>query len=362
MKKGYHLLKIDMMKVLLKQTVGIDVAQNELVVSLGRMDEQINIEVYAYKVFPNTKKGFSSLVSWVNKQTSTGTVVRYAMEATGVYHESLAYYLCSIKIQVSIVLPNKISNYAKTLDIKTITDKSASQAIARFGLERQLEVWQPPLKIFNDLRQLCREREQLVHERTMLKNQLHAESASATSSESSVKRTKKRIALIDLQEKQIKEEINLLIKEDQTLIEKMKIVSSIPGIGNLTAVTIIAETNGFELIKNKRQLVSYAGLDVREKTSGTSVKSKPRISKRGNRNLRKVMHFPALAAIRTDERFRDVFLRLVSNHGVKMKAIVAIQRKLLELTFILWKTDSYYNSDYEDHILRPRLLNKKALN
>lgn len=55
------------MKVLLKQTVGIDVAQNELVVSLGRMDQQISIEVYAYKVFPNTQKGFSSLVSWVNK-------------------------------------------------------------------------------------------------------------------------------------------------------------------------------------------------------------------------------------------------------------------------------------------------------
>lgn len=339
------------MKVLLKQTVGIDVAQNELVVSLGRMDEQIRIEVYAYKVFPNTKKGFLSLVSWVNKQTSTTTDVRYVMEATGVYHESLAYYLCSIKKQISIVLPNKISNYARTLDIKTITDKSASQAIARFGLERQLEVWQPPLKIFNDLRHLCREREQLIQERTMLKNQLHAERTSATSSVSSVKRTKKRIALIDLQEKQIREEITILIKGDQTLVQKMKIVSSIPGIGTLTAVTIIAETNGFELIKNKRQLVSYAGLDVREKTSGTSVKSKPRISKRGNRNLRKVMHFPALAAIRTDQRYRDIFLRIVSRHGIKMKAIVAIQRKLLELAFILWKNNSYYNSEHEFQII-----------
>ena len=131
----------------------------------------------------------------------------------------------------------------------------------------------------------------------------------------------------------------------------MKIVSSIPGRGNLTAVTIIAETNGFELIKNKRQLVSYAGLDVREKISGTSVKSKPRISKRGNRNLRKVMHFPALAAIRTDERFRDIFLRIVSRHGIKMKAIVAIQRKLLKLTFILWKNNSYYNSEREYQII-----------
>ena len=351
MKKGYHLPKPNKMKVLLKQTVGIDVAQRELVVSLGRMDEQISVEVYAYKVFPNTKKGFSSLVLWVNKQTLTTTEVRYVMEATGVYHESLAYYLCSVQKQVSIVLPNKISNYVRTLDIRTITDKSASQAIARFGLERQLEVWQPPLKIFNDLRQLCREREQLVQERTMLKNQLHAERTSAKSSEKSVKRTNKRIALIDTQEKEIREEIAKLIKGDEVLVEKMKVISSIPGVGNLTAVTIIAETNGFELIKNKRQLVSYAGLDVREKTSGTSVKSKPRISKRGNRNLRKVMHFPALAAIRTDERFRDIFLRLVSRHGIKMKAIVAIQRKILELTFILWKNNSYYNPEYAYQIL-----------
>lgn len=59
MKKGYHLPKAYKMKVLLKQTVGIDVAQNELVVSLGRMDEHTCIEIYAYEVFPNSKKGFS---------------------------------------------------------------------------------------------------------------------------------------------------------------------------------------------------------------------------------------------------------------------------------------------------------------
>ncbi|ASE62074.1 IS110 family transposase [Chryseobacterium sp. KBW03] len=340
------------MKVLLKQTVGIDVAQNELVVSLGRMDEHLSIEVYAYKVFANTKKGYSALVSWVNKQTSTSTEIRYVMEATGVYHESLAYYLYNVKKQVSIVLPNKISNYSRTLDIKTITDKSASQAIARFGLERQLEVWEPPLKIYNDLKQLCREREQLIQERTMLKNQLHADHTSETSNASSVKRTKKRISIIDLQEKEIREEIAVLIKGDHVLADKMTIVSSIPGIGSLTAVTIIAETNGFELIKNKRQLVSYAGLDVKEKTSGTSVKSKPRISKRGNRYLRKVMHFPALAAIRTDGRFREIFLRLVSKHGIKMKAVVAIQRKLLELTFILWKNNSYYDPQFVDYSIK----------
>ena len=77
------------------------------------------------------------------------------------------------------MLPNKLSSYARTLDVKTVTDKSASQAIARFGLERQLDQWQPPRQIFRELRQLTRERDQLVAERTLLKNQLHAEKGEA---------------------------------------------------------------------------------------------------------------------------------------------------------------------------------------
>lgn len=77
MKKGYHLPKPNKMKVLLKQTVGIDVAQNELVVSLGRMDELISIEVYAYKVFPNTKRDFPALYRGLISKHSL--VLRYGM-------------------------------------------------------------------------------------------------------------------------------------------------------------------------------------------------------------------------------------------------------------------------------------------
>ena len=101
------------------------------------------------------------------------------------------------------------------------------------------------------------------------------------------------------QEKEIKEEMQALVKEDQEVKASVKVICSIPGIGLLTAATVLAETNGFELIRNKRQLTSYAGLDVKEKQSGTSVKGKPRISKKGNKYLRKAMHLPALAAIQT---------------------------------------------------------------
>ena len=132
------------MKKILKQVLGIDVAQKELVVSFGRMHEDLSIEIYAYKVFPNTKNGFSTLVSWVEKRVDPNIEVRFVMEATGVYHESLAYYLAQEDYEVSIVLPNKISNYFRTLEVKTITDKTASQTIARFGLERKLDLWKRP--------------------------------------------------------------------------------------------------------------------------------------------------------------------------------------------------------------------------
>jgi transposase len=334
------------MKRIVKQVVGIDVAQKELVISLGRMHEDLSIEIYAYKVFPNTKNGFSTLVSWVQKRVDPNVKVRYVMEATGVYHESLAYYLAQVDYEVSIVLPNKISNYFKTLEVKTITDKTASETIARFGLERKLDQWKRPKPIFKKLRQLTRERDQIVQERTMTKNQLHAEQAEAEPHPSSVNRIQKRITLLNKQEKEIQQEITKTAKGDLEVSSSIEGIRSITGVGLLTTVTVLAETNGFELIRNKRQLTSYAGFDVKEKQSGTSVRGKARISKRGNRYLRKAMHLPALAAIKHSDRFKAIFVRLVSKHGIKMKAAVAVQRKLLEMIYTIYKTQTLYNENY----------------
>jgi transposase len=334
------------MERIVKQAAGIDVAQKELVVSLGRMYDDWHPEVYAHKTFPNTEAGFIALIMWVKKQMDQGIAIRFVMEATGVYHESLAYYLTDKDFEVSIVLPNKISNYFRTLDVKTVTDKTASAAIAQFGLERKLDTWQQPKSLYKALRQLTRERGQLVEERTTIKNQLHAEQAEARPNKKTISRIKKRIELLNKQEKEIRAEIEELIKEDQQMRYLLVIICSLPGIGLLTAVTVLAETNGFDLIRNKRQLTSYAGFDVKEKQSGTSVKGKPRISKKGNKYLRKAMHFPALTAIRHDERFKAIYARIVSKHGIKMKAAVAVQRKLLEMIYTLYTTKTVYDKQY----------------
>lgn len=235
----------------------------------------------------------------------------------------------------------------RTLENKTITDKTCSEAIAQFGLERKLEQWHRPNKVYKNLQQLTRERDQIVAERVTVKNQLHAEQNEAEPNQNSLRRLEDRKKLLNSQEKEIKQEIAQIINLNQELNEHVERICTIPGIGQLTAAIVLAETNGFELTRNKKQLTSYAGLDVKEKQSGTSIKGKPKISKRGNRSLRKSMHLPSLTAVKWDDKFEELYARLVAKHGIKMKALVAVQRKLLELIYILFKNKTTYDKEYE---------------
>jgi transposase len=330
----------------LKQIVGIDVARNELVVTLGRMREDLSIELCARKTFANDKNGFWSLVCWAKKLTDSSVSVRYVMEATGAYHELLAYYLVERGDEVSIILPSKISNYVRTLETKTVTDKTSADAIARFGLERQLDRWRRPSLVYATLRQLTRERNQLLDEQTVAKNQLHAELAGALVNKQSVKRLEERLALCARQSKEIVAELSAVVKADKKVGEQVVLLCSIPGIGFLTAVTLLGETNGFDLIRTSSQLTSYAGLDVREKQSGTSVKGQSKISKRGNKHIRKALYFPAWTAIRVDERYKSLYQRIVSRTGKTMKGAVAVQRKILEMAYTVFSTGVKYDKQY----------------
>lgn len=331
---------------IVKQSVGIDVSQKELVVCLGRVDNEFSPELYAHKVFKNTEHGHKTLLLWVKKNTLESVNLRFVMEATGVYHESFAYFLDEKGYNLSVVLPNKISNYIRSFNLKSKNDKADSRSIAMFGLERKLDDWHRPNQVFREMKQLTRERDQVLHERTIIKNQLHAEKVEAKPNQSSIVRLKERISLLKKHVAEINKEIEELVKNDKELHKIIAIICTIPGIGLITASVVLAETNGFELIKNKKQLVSYAGFDVRERQSGTSINGKSRITKRGNKNLRKAMYFPAWTAITHDERYKLLYSRHIANHGIKMKAGVVIQRKLLEMVYAMYKTGVPYDKNY----------------
>jgi transposase len=333
--------------MVLKQVLGVDVAQKELVVSLGRLNEDLSIDLYSYRVFRNKETGFEALHKWLIKNTIETVNRHIVMEATGVYHQKFAHFALEKGHDVSIVLPNKISNFMRTLETKTITDKTCSEAIARFGLERKLEKWSKPDETYRCLQQLTRERDQIVDERTMVKNRLHAEESEMYPNKGSLKRMNELIKFYNKQEKAIKAEINQHLEKNKQVKDKVDKICSIPGMGSLTATIILAETNGFELIRSKKQLTSYAGMDIKEKQSGTSVKGRPRLSKKGNRHIRKSLHLPSLSAVKYNPIHKEMYSRLVEKHGIKMKALVAIQRKMLELAYILCKNDTVYEEDFE---------------
>ncbi len=189
--------------MILKQVAGVDVAHNELVVTLGRIDSDLNTEFYQHEVFKNTELCFCTFLVCLKKYTDEKVGIRVAMEATGNYHQKFAYFLNDKSYQVSIIFPNKISNFKRTLDLKTITDKSMSEAIAMFGLSRKLDNWKKSKSEYRTIQQLSRERNQIVDERSQVKNQLHAERLEAFPNKKSIQRLESRIVFLNGQEFEI---------------------------------------------------------------------------------------------------------------------------------------------------------------
>src|SRR5699024_9298283 len=133
--------------------------------------------------------------------------------------------------------------------------------------------------------------------------------------------------------KQIEREIKTLINDNKSVQQQFEYVCSIDGVGLLTAATVVGEANGFALVRNVRQLVSYAGYDVIQKESGTSVRGRPRISMQGNIYIRRALYFPAITAVEMNNGFGHFYTRLYDRHKVPMKAYTAVQRKLLVLIY-----------------------------
>jgi transposase len=331
---------------IIRQCVGIDCSKDTLDVAINFLDENFQTKIHSTEIFKNNNKGFKNLMKWMRKLCLKDLPYQVVVEATGVYHELLAYTLVNNGFTISIVLPNKIRNYCRSTDIRTITDKISAKQISEFGLMKKLDNWVMPDKIYLQLRELSRERIQLLEEKTAVLNQLHAHKHSAFKSNNTIKRFEERIKFIEKQIKHIEKNMKEQVNENPELKNKINNICKVKGLGFITVVTIIAETNGFNLIKNSRQLVCYAGYDVVVKESGTSVKSKARISHKGNKYIRRAMHFPAITAVKYNNHLQNMFIRIYNKSNIKMKGYVAAQRKMLILIYTLWKKNELYNPNH----------------
>jgi len=334
---------------MLKFALGIDVSKKDIHACLSVIDDRQQVKIKASSRFVNGEPGFKDLLLWVKRhKKEAGVPLVVVMEATGVYYEACALFLFKARFEVAVILPNKAKNYLQAVGLKTKNDKIDASGLARMGAEQCLELWQPMDEFFYTLRALTRHHQSLQEFKTNINNQLDADEHSIYSNKKIIRQLKKLISGIEKQLKEIEQGIHDHLYNNSEVAEKVNHITGIKGIGYMTVATILGETNGFALFKSIPQLVSYAGYDVIENQSGNH-RGKTRISKKGNSHIRRAMHLPAFNMIRYDVgNFKIFFERILKNHHQKMKAYVAVQKKLLVLIYTLWRKNEEFNPGQKD--------------
>lgn len=330
-----------------KQCVGIDISKSDFTVAICNLMDDQSVSFSEVQSFSNNKTGFNQLNKWVKKLLLKGVKVVYLMEATGVYYEPLAYHLHKIKKTVHVVLPNKAKYYIASLNLKTKTDHTDALALAQFGVERKFDPWQPPAPIYKKLKELSRYRTSLIEDRVVFLNRISSNEAAEQGNTFVKKSMTDIIKKIDKQIEKAEKEMLLVIDQDQKLKQRLENICTTKGIRIFSVITVIAETAGFELVSNAKQLTSFAGFDVVQRQSGSSVNGKSRISKKGNAHIRRALYFPAISAVRWNPKFKAQYKRLLEKGKPKMVATTAVARKLLTLIYALWKNNQPFIENYE---------------
>lgn len=313
--------------------LGIDVGKKDLHAVL------LQGETTARKSVPNTEKGFAQLAAWLANRGAHK--LHACLEATGIYGEAIAEFLHDSGHIVSVVNPGQIKAYGRSELTRTKTDAVDAGVIARFCRANHPAPWNPPPREMRVLRALIRRRETLSNMITQELNRLESATTDQVrrSIEAVLKALKGELRQV---EKLLDEHLN----SHPDLRGQVEQLDAIPGFGSLTAMKVIAETNGFTVCSNAKEIVAFAGLNPTLYESG-SIRRRGRISKIGNAALRKALFYAALSNLRRHGVYFGPFIDRLKTAGKRPKVIItALMRKLLVLAFTLFKSRRAFDPAY----------------
>lgn len=294
--------------------------------------------------FSNDSFGFKSFI----KLTTSNS--QCVMESTGVYHLRLAYYLLEQGVKVSVENPLSIKRFIQMKLSKIKTDKSDSKMIYDYAILNKPDLWTGQTKSQIECSHLLSLSNLYTKEIIVLKNKLHSEEVQGSpvprvvrSIKRSLNYYKKEIASLELV-------VLKIVKEDyQDLHSRVK---SIPGLGAKASALLIVLTDGFERFNKASELCSFAGLTPIIRESGSSIRSRPRISKMGNRRLRKILFICSFSACKHNKACRELYNRIVAKGKSKKLALIAVCNKLLKQAFAIAKSNLWYDEDYRSTLVK----------
>jgi len=308
---------------------GVEVSAKQLLVGLAREGAPC-----ARRTFPNTPEGHEALVRWLG---GPGRTVRVVMEATGLYGLDLALRLdAEASVELMVANPRAVRHFAHALMKRSKNDPIDTDVLVEFAQRMPFQRWVRPAAALA-LHALARRLESLTEMHAAEKNRLHAAQLSPALPAAVVRDLQRSLRGLERALARLTRQAVEVISQDPDLNLHYQLLLSACGIGPTSAVQILAQLAVLSADLDVRQWVAQAGLDPRQYSSGSSVHKKTRISKTGNRHLRRALYMPALVAIRHEPHLRAFYRQLLTRGKAKMQALVAVMRKLLHAIYGMFR-------------------------
>ena len=302
----------------MKLYVGIDVSKTQLDIYIN------DIERKDFRL-ENSKTGIEALIKILQDLNSKGHTVRLVIcEATGGYERTLSLMLRAAGLPIHVAHPNKVRNFAKATGVFAKTDKIDARILSNFAkvfnpkpdeiaLSPELEV----------LRTLSARRQQLLEDKTSEHNRLDKHISDIIR-----KSIKKHIAWIEKEIDSLEKLISQQIKTHDEIKNAVDLLSSVPGVGDITAAALLTELPELGNLDGKK-LASLVGVAPLNRDSG---KKRGKRHIRGGRNtIREILYMSALTSIRFNYDMKIFYDRLRENGKEAKVALVAVMRKLIML-------------------------------
>lgn len=301
-------------------SVGLDVAARSVAMAAHEAGKKV-----AKGHFEQSPAGHARLVAQLLKLAPAYVV----MEATGVYHVDLAIALERAGLPVSVINPRSAKRFAQLKLKGSKTDAIDAGLLADYGPAIQPPRWVAPSPADVALRDLGRQVNRLMADRTRAKNRLHALRAKQGTYGFLLEDEAEAVTMLDRRIERLRAAMRTLLDEDPRRRRQWEHLMTAPGVAEVSAMALLAELVMLPTTMKAPQVSRHAGLDVCLTQSGSSVHGAPRISKSGNAYLRAGTFMPALVAVRHDPLAKAFYDRLLRRGKKKRQALTAVMRKYL---------------------------------
>lgn len=312
----------------IKEIIGIDVSKLTM--------DCCHHSSGSYKEFDNNIDGIASMVSWsLQVSVVSKNKLLFIFEHTGLYSDQLIQFLGSGDYLFNVVPGLEIK---RSLGIaRGKDDRADAKRIALYGhrVKDEVKPFQIPSKTLETLKRLMSMRKKLVTQRAgyiaLLKEQKRV--LSKQHNKVLFRVHQKMIITLDKQITIVEQEMDHLIEEDSELQNLYRLITSVKGIGGVTARFLIVYTTGFKSFETWRKFASYCGIAPFPYRSGTSIRGRTKVSHLANKEGKSLLSMCAVSAIQSNPEMKAYYNRRIDQGKNKMSTINIIRNKLLARAF-----------------------------